>query len=71
MKKNLGKIDRNVRIIIAAIIVGAAYLEVITGVLEVVLLILAGIFLLTSVVSFCPIYAAFKISSRKKEDKAV
>ncbi|MDX1445775.1 DUF2892 domain-containing protein [Lishizhenia sp.] len=71
MKKNLGKIDRNVRIIIAAIIVGAAYLEVITGVLEVVLLILAGIFLVTSVISFCPLYAAFKISSRKKKDKVV
>ena len=70
MKKNMGKIDRNVRIIIAAIIVGAAYMDVISGTLEVVLLVLAGIFVLTSVINFCPLYAPFKFSTRKK-DKVV
>lgn len=67
MKKNMGKIDRNVRIIIAAIICGAAYMEVISGALEIVLLVFAGIFVLTSVISFCPLYAPFKISTRKKK----
>jgi uncharacterized membrane protein YccC len=70
MKKNMGSADRIIRTIIA-VVVGALYFtDVITGTLGLVLLILAVVFLLTSLVSFCPLYAPFGISTcavKKKE----
>ena len=59
MKKNMGGIDRVIRLLIAIIIAYLFYTNVITGVLAVVLLVVAGIFVLTSFVSFCPIYSIF------------
>ena len=59
MKKNMGGIDRVIRLLIAVVIAYLFYTNVITGVLAVVLLVVAGIFVLTSFVSFCPIYSIF------------
>ena len=59
MKKNMGATDRVIRILIAAVIAYLFYTNVITGVLAIVLLVIAGIFVLTSFVSFCPIYSIF------------
>jgi hypothetical protein len=59
MKKNMGTADRIIRIIIAVAIAILFFTDVISGTLGIVLLILAGIFLLTSLVSFCPLYAPF------------
>jgi hypothetical protein len=56
MKKNMGTIDRAIRIIIALIIGVLFFTEVITGTLGIVLLIVAGVFLLTSFINFCPLY---------------
>lgn len=65
MKKNMGTADRIIRTIIA-IVVGILYFtDVITGTLGIVLLVLAGVFLLTSLVSFCPLYAPFGIKTCK------
>ncbi len=59
----MGSADRIIRIIIAAI-VGVLYLTgIISGTLGLVLLVLAVIFVLTSLISFCPLYAPFGISS--------
>jgi hypothetical protein len=66
MKKNMGTADRIIRIICAAIITGLYIFKVISGTLAIVLLIVAGIFILTSFVSFCPLYFPFGISTRKK-----
>lgn len=56
MKKNMGGADRIIRIIIAAV-VGVLYWQgIIEGTLAYVLLAVAGVFLLTSFVSFCPLY---------------
>ena len=66
MKKNMGGADRVVRIIIAAVIAGLFFGKIITGTLGIVLLVLAGIFLLTSFVSFCPLYLPFGIQTCKK-----
>lgn len=63
MKKNMGGADRIIRILIAAIVVALYYFEVIDGTLGIILLILAGIFVLTSFVSFCPLYTLFGIST--------
>ena len=63
MKKNMGSTDRILRILIAAVIAVLFFTNVITGTVGIVLLVLAGIFLLTSIVSFCPLYAPFGIST--------
>jgi len=67
MKKNVGKFDKVVRIIMALSIVTLYLTDIIKGITAIILLALAGIFLLTSALSFCPLYIPFKISSRKKQ----
>jgi hypothetical protein len=66
MKKNVSNIDKIIRILLAAVIVILAFTHVISGTLAVILLILAGVFVLTSVISFCPIWYFLGISTRKK-----
>jgi len=66
MKKNMGSADRIIRIVIAILIAVLYFTNVISGTVGIVLLALAAIFLLTSVVSFCPLYAPFGISTCKK-----
>jgi fatty acid desaturase len=63
MKKNMGTADRIIRVIIAAIIATLYFTGVISGTLGIVLLVLAGVFVLTGVVSFCPLYAPFRLST--------
>ena len=66
MKANMGTADRIIRAIIAIIIAALYFTGIITGVLGIVLLILAGVFLLTSFISFCPLYLPFGINTCKK-----
>lgn len=65
MKKNMGSADRIIRLIVAVIIAVLYYNGTISGTLGIVLLVLAGVFVLTSFVSFCPLYAPFGISTCK------
>lgn len=65
MKKNMGSADRTIRVVIALIVAALYYFEVISGTLAIVLGVLAGIFILTSLVSFCPLYAPFGLSTCK------
>ncbi|MCU4162681.1 YgaP family membrane protein [Carboxylicivirga caseinilyticus] len=67
MKKNMGSADKIVRFIIAAAIAVLYLTNVITGTLGTVLLILAIVFLLTSLISFCPLYLPFSINTRPKD----
>lgn len=57
----MGSADRIIRFLAALIIAGLYYADIITGTWAVVLLTLAAVFFLTSVVSFCPLYAPFGI----------
>ncbi|MFB6342105.1 DUF2892 domain-containing protein [Saccharicrinis sp. FJH62] len=67
MKKNMGAIDKVIRVIIA-ITVGVLYFtNVVTGTLGIVLLVIGIIFLLTSLVGTCPLYLPFGISTQKKK----
>jgi hypothetical protein len=66
MKANMGSTDRIIRAIIAIVIAALYFTNVITGLLGIVLLVLAAVFLLTSFISFCPLYLPFGISTRKK-----
>ncbi|MCY2685733.1 YgaP family membrane protein [Salinimicrobium sp. TH3] len=59
MKKNMGTADRIIRLIIAAAIAILFFTEIITGTLGIILLVLAGVFVLTSFISFCPLYRIF------------
>ena len=52
----MGTTDRIIRIIIAAVVGFLYYNKTITGTLGIVLLALAGVFVLTSLISFCPLY---------------
>lgn len=63
MKKNMGIADRIIRVLIAAIIGVLYFTGTVSGTLGIVLLILAGVFVLTSLVSFCPLYAPFGIKT--------
>ncbi|MCP4978733.1 MAG: DUF2892 domain-containing protein [Maribacter sp.] len=69
MKKNMGSTDKIVRIIIAVVIAALYYTNVISGTLGLVLLVLAGVFVLTSLISFCPLYAPFGLSTCSTKDK--
>ena len=63
MKKNMGSADRIIRVIVAAIVGVLYFTGIISGTVGIVLLVLAGVFVLTSLISFCPLYAPFGISS--------
>ncbi len=67
MKKNMGSADRASRIFAAAIVVALYVTDTISGTLGIVLLALAAIFVLTSFVSFCPLYLPFGLSTLRKK----
>jgi hypothetical protein len=67
MKKNMGSTDKIIRILIALIIGVLYFTKTIDGTLALILGALAVIFLLTSFISFCPLYLPFGLSTRKKE----
>lgn len=67
MKKNMGIADRVIRVIIAATLITFYYTGILTGTLAIVLITLSGIFVLTSLVSFCPLYLPFGLSTLRKK----
>lgn len=69
MKKNMGSADKLIRVLIAVVIAVLYYTGKIEGTLAIVLMAFAIIFLLTSLVSFCPLYTIFGINTCKKEGK--
>lgn len=64
MKKNMSSLDKTVRIIIALAVGVLYYMGYISGTLAIVLGVVAIIFLLTSLVNFCPLYRVFGMSTR-------
>jgi len=65
MKRNMSNTDRIVRLVISALFAYLYFGGIVTGTLGIVLLVLAGIFTLTAIVAFCPLYAPFKLSTYK------
>ncbi len=63
MKKNMGTADRVIRIIAAIVMAILYFTHVVTGTFGLVLLVLAIVFVLTSLVSFCPLYTLFGIKT--------
>lgn len=68
MKKNMGGVDRTIRIIVALALVALYYFKVIEGTLAYVLLAVSGIFLLTSFINFCPLYTVLGINTCKVKE---
>ena len=69
MKKNMGNLDKLIRILVAIVVAILVYAKVITGTLGIVLSIAAIVFVLTSLVGFCPMYLPFGISTCKTKKK--
>jgi Protein of unknown function (DUF2892) len=57
MKPNMGNADRIIRVLLAAVFAYLYFSGTVTGILGLVLVILGGVFVLTSLISFCPLYA--------------
>jgi uncharacterized membrane protein len=67
MKKNMGAIDKVVRLVLVAVIAVLYFTHIISGVAAIILGIFAVVFLLTSLVGTCPLYLPFGISTAKKQ----
>jgi type IV secretory pathway VirB6-like protein len=63
----MGNLDRSLRLLGAAVLIVLYLLNVISGTLAIVCLVIAAMLIITSFISFCPLYLPFKISTRKKE----
>lgn len=63
MGKNMGVVDRIFRMVVGVVITALFFTHIIQGALGIVLLCVAGIFALTSIISFCPLYTLFGIKT--------
>lgn len=68
MKKNMGSADRIIRIVLAVVVAILYFTDQISGLAAIILGAFAIIFLLTSLMSFCPLYVPFKLSTAKKSE---
>ena len=65
MKRNMSNLDRSIRVVLALVFAFLYFSGTVSGTVGVVLLVLGGVFLLTSLISFCPLYLPFKFSTYK------
>ena len=65
MKRNMSNTDRIIRVVVAALFAYLYFGGIVTGTLGIVLVVLGAVFLLTSVIAFCPLYTPFKINTNK------
>lgn len=66
MEKNMGFIDRIIRVILAIIVAVLYFTGQISGIAAIILGVIALVFVITSAIGFCPLYYPFKISTIKK-----
>ena len=67
MKKNMGTVDKVIRILIALVFVTLYFTNVISGTLAIILLVLSAILVVTSLLGFCPLYLPVGISTLKRK----
>lgn len=70
MKKNMGNTDRLIRTMVAVLVAILYFTNVISGTTAIVLGILSLIFILTSIIGFCPLYLPFGLSTIRKTSKS-
>jgi hypothetical protein len=68
MKKNMGTVDKTIRLIVAILFAGLYFGNIVTGTVGLILVVLGAVFVLTSLISFCPLYLPFGINTCKKKD---
>lgn len=66
MKTNMASIERIIRIITAVIIIALYFTNMISGALAIILLVFAGVFIISSLINFCPLYTLLGIKTCKK-----
>lgn len=71
MKQNMGTTDRAIRVLIAILLIGLFLGNVISGTIGIVLLVVAGVFILTSAVGHCPLYTIFGIRTCRLREKSI
>jgi hypothetical protein len=69
MKTNMGRWDRTLRLVVTAVFAVLLIAGLIKGTLAVILAIIAAIFVITSLVGFCPAYVPFGLSTKGKGKK--
>ena len=69
MKRNIGKLDKNIRILLAIIVAALYFTHIINGLTAIILGIVAIVLLATAFINFCPIWAALGINTLKKNPK--
>jgi len=67
MKKNMGTIDKVLRILAAVVMLVLYFTGVITGAIGIFLIVLSVVFVITSLISFCPLYVPFGWNTGKKK----
>jgi hypothetical protein len=67
MKANMGSSDRIIRILLAIVFAALYFTGTVTGTFGIVLLVLGGVFVATSLISFCPLYTIFGMNTCKKK----
>ncbi len=69
MKKNMGSADRIIRFLLAAVFAWLYFAGIVTGTFGIILVVLGAVFVITSLVSFCPLYTLVGLNTcpAKKE----
>lgn len=63
MKKNMGVMDRIIRLILAAVFAYLYFGGIVTGTFGIIIVVLGGVFLLTSLIGYCPLYSVFGLNT--------
>jgi hypothetical protein len=63
MNKNMGNLDRIIRVLIAAVAAYLYFAGIVTGTIGIILMVVAVVFVLTSIISFCPLYTLLGIKT--------
>ncbi|AEA45495.1 YgaP family membrane protein [Fluviicola taffensis] len=66
MNRNMYSTDRIIRLILSIILVSLYFFGYISGILAIIALVVVIIFMLTSVIGFCPLYKLLGITIKKK-----
>lgn len=66
MKKNMGNTDRAIRLVLAAILIGLYFSDVLAGTLGIIAVVVGVVFTLTSFVGFCPLYLPLGLNTCKR-----
>lgn len=67
MKKNMGALDKSLRVLAAIFIALLYYLDILSGMVAYILMAVAIVFLITSFVNFCPLYAILGVNTCKRK----